>query len=308
MNDFDFIDIFDNEEREQELPSEPSNTYRGRRTDDFEDAFSGSQQGRRSSERIRIDDFRQSRGTAPRTRQTTPRTERKAEAPVRTPEPEPKKPHNIADEKIVWAGALFVFFGVFVFLIGYWLGKTTMKDVRNTNNQYLSEVEQTLGESRMNANFATGQTTGQTDTVLGDVPHTTPAPEPVGTVSEPVLAPPVITTTTTVARQQATPAPVTTTTVRRTTTTTVRPSQTADANGNYTIQVSAHTSVEKARVVEDQLRSQGYNSYIVESIVNGTRYFRVRVGSFTSKSEAQDALTKLKATTEGRDAYLISLD
>ncbi|MFN3660560.1 MAG: hypothetical protein ACK4TN_04925, partial [Brevinematales bacterium] len=26
------------------------------------------------------------------------------------------------DEKLVWVGAIFVFFGVFAFLLGYWLG------------------------------------------------------------------------------------------------------------------------------------------------------------------------------------------
>jgi cell division septation protein DedD len=192
---------------------------------------------------------------------------------------------------------------VFVFLIGYWLGKTTMKDVRTTNDQYLSEVEQTLGESRVNTAFASGQNT-QSGTVLGEMPETTQAPEPVATISEPVIAPPVVvTTTTTVAR-----ATTTTTRPPATTTTTVRRPTASEATGNYTIQVSAHTSIEKARLVEDQLRSAGYNSYIVESMVNGTQYYRVRVGSFTTKSSAEDALVKLKATADGRDAYLISLD
>lgn len=315
MNDFDYIDIFD-DDREQELPAEPSNNFRSRFNDtlaDSEDFLSGSRQDRNASERIRINDFKHPRtsSAASRTRQT-PRAEKKEEAPSPNPAPAPKKRLGGADEKIVWAGALFVFFGVFVFLIGYWLGKTTMKDVRTTNNEYLSDVQQNLDTSRLNSAFASGGTASRDSaTVMGDLPDTTPAPQPQSTttVTEPVIAPPVAVqaTTTTVRHVTATTEP--TPQQPRSTTTTVRQTQPSSGTpGNFTIQISAHTAIEKARLVEDKLRSEGYNSYIVESMVNGVQYFRVRVGSFTSKSAAQDALAKLKATAEGRDAYLINLD
>ena len=42
----------------------------------------------------------------------------------------------------------------------------------------------------------------------------------------------------------------------------------AASAANFSIQVSAHTSMEKARAVEDSLRAMGLKSYLVEATVN----------------------------------------
>ena len=69
--------------------------------------------------------------------------------------PEVRKSYlNVSDERIVWAGAIFVFFGVFIFLVGYWLGKTTLKDIAFGNKQDLQRIEDTVGQKKMENNYA----------------------------------------------------------------------------------------------------------------------------------------------------------
>ena len=79
------------------------------------------------------------------------------------------------------------------------------------------------------------------------------------------------------------------------------------SDGKYTIQVSAHTSMEKAREVEDGLRKDGLESYLVEANVNGIIYYRVRVGKFSSKDDALKAVQKIKETPQGRDSMILNL-
>jgi cell division septation protein DedD len=228
-----------------------------------------------------------------------------------------QKALNISDEKIVWAGALFVFFGIFVFLIGFWLGKTTIGSIKPQEDSYIAQLQEKLDEKKIETRLASG------DEIRSELPVTkTPVIQPEKSIEDkdvaPIVAPPIKqpspqpvapkseTPRTSAPSPSATPKPETTATPATSTPASVaRPS--SDVKGDFTIQVSAHTQMERARAIEDSLRSAGFQAYIVETTVNGRRFFRVRVGRFDSRNEAQKALEKIKATTYGKDAILITL-
>ena len=75
-------------------------------------------------------------------------------SPYQDRNPQKKSYINVNDERIVWAGAIFVFFGVFIFLIGYWLGKTTLKDLALGNKQEVQKIEDKIDQKKMENNFA----------------------------------------------------------------------------------------------------------------------------------------------------------
>ena len=229
--------------------------------------------------------------------------------------PDKKKTYlNISDERIVWAGAIFVFFGVFVFLIGYWLGKTTMKDITFANKQTVAAVEDKLEQKKIENSMSVvpSPVSDNVNTVKEDR-VSTPLPE-----GSELAAPPV-----SVAKVQT--PPVASPSVEKTpvknvklSTTSVKKTAKAEnkivktpaisSGDNYTLQISAHTSMDKARSIEDSLRRTGFQSYIVEASVNGITYYRVRVGKFGNKQEAQTALAKVKNTSMGKDSYILNLN
>jgi cell division septation protein DedD len=239
---------------------------------------------------------------------------------------------NISDERIVWAGAIFVFFGVFVFLIGYWLGKTTMKDITFTNKQTVAVAEEKLDQKKMEnsltANlqgFLDGSKKDQATANVADKDSHAVTAVPQGSdlvavdskdaKDSTLTAPPVnaVKTEKTVKSEKSLTKNVklTTTSSKKTAKTDIKTPKNAVAvstGDNYTLQVSAHTSMDKARTIEDSLRKIGYQSYIAEASVNGMTYYRVRVGKFGNKQEAQTALAKIKSTSMGKESYILNLN
>lgn len=296
MSKIDFIDLFDDEDSEaytdssavfQEAPAAPHTA-------------SAPQ-----AQRMKINDYKHSTQTLQRSAAPSPQPQAVAAAPAGT------RSLRLDDEKIVWAGAIFVFFGVFVFLIGYWLGKTTLKSVKSSNEQYVASIQDKLEQQQMENSLTMPlNREGQVDSVTPQPQYqelpTVRTPQTVQE-TEPIVAPPIRDPelkkpeTTAEVKPEPKPQPV----VKKTETQ-PKPAA-ADVKGDYTLQVSAHSDMEKARAIESQLRSNGMQAYIVESMVNGVRYFRVRVGKFSSKSEANSALSRVKALSIGKDAYLINL-
>jgi cell division septation protein DedD len=241
---------------------------------------------------------------------------------------------NISDERIVWAGAIFVFFGVFVFLIGYWLGKTTIKDITFSNKQAITSSEEKLDQKKMENSLTatlTGlldgskndhATAGTTDKDTKDDHAVTALPQGADLVTpdtkdakDTLTAPPVSAVKT---DKTALKTEKTTKNVKLTTSSSKKTAKTdtkspknivaASSGLNYTLQISAHTSMDKARSIEDSLRKIGYQSYIVEASVNGMTYYRVRVGKYGTKTDAQSALAKVKNTSMGKESYILNLN
>lgn len=63
--------------------------------------------------------------------------------------------------------------------------------------------------------------------------------------------------------------------------------------GTFTIQISSWPSRSRATTVVNRLASQGFDAYIVEGLVKGKTWYRVRVGRYASAAEAQAAADKI---------------
>ncbi len=235
--------------------------------------------------------------------------------------PQKKSYINVSDERIVWAGAIFVFFGVFIFLIGYWLGKTTLKDILFNNKQNVQKIEDKIDQKKMENNFAFSVTPLQDNTkpdseplkdnkvVLPAQEENTPAVKqeikPDNLTAPPIKAEENIKTDIKTVKVKTNPSINVKKPAKPQTQKIIKP--VAVNTGNYTIQVSAHTSMEKARQVEDGLRKTGLQSYLVEANVNGIIYYRVRVGKYTSKDDAHTVLQKIKTLAYGKDSMILNL-
>jgi len=62
----------------------------------------------------------------------------------------------------------------------------------------------------------------------------------------------------------------------------------------YTVQVASSQSEEKALALVNRLKAQGYPAYIEEALLEGEKWFRVRVGSFQNKEDALELADRLR--------------
>lgn len=85
---------------------------------------------------------------------------------------------------------------------------------------------------------------------------------------------------------------------------TSRSTGSADRNKKWSVQVSAAPAKDIANSLVEQLKAKGYDGYVVQTNVKGQTYYRVRVGRFDGRQEAE-AVRQSLARQEGyRDAYL----
>jgi len=246
--------------------------------------------------------------------------------PVRQDKPSPSSSPDI-DEKLVWVGAIFVFFGVFAFLLGYWLGNIKEKEITQVQKQKQAQIVEKLDEQKTEVALKQQALPVQqaqdvvqagggeaTTAVSSEVPVIPSLAESTAAQAKPVARP----QTQPVSKPQETkPAPKavekkvvsSSQAIQATRVSAPSTSSTSQlaAGGSFTIQVSAHTALDKAQAVEAQLRQAGFSPYIVETSINDTTYYRVRVGSYTSRADAESALARLKQLAVGRDAYVLSL-
>ena len=72
----------------------------------------------------------------------------------------------------------------------------------------------------------------------------------------------------------------------------------------WSVQVSAITSKEIADRLMQDLKSEGYDVYVVRAEIQGQTYHRVRVGRFSARDEAEPVRQSLSRHQAYRDAYL----
>lgn len=225
---------------------------------------------------------------------------------------EDKKPlasSSDIDEKLVWVGAIFVFFGVFAFLLGYWLGNIKEKEITQVQKAKQSLLAEKIEEQK--TEIALKQEAIPVQQAQDVVRQTPVSPTTTTPVTEVPVIPSLTESTPSKPSQQKTETKpkVASSTETKVTKPASSPSVQGGSSGvgSFTIQVSAHTSLEKAQAVENQLRQAGFSPYIVETTINETTYYRVRVGSYGSKAEAESVLARLKQSPVGKDAYVLSL-
>ncbi len=74
----------------------------------------------------------------------------------------------------------------------------------------------------------------------------------------------------------------------------------------YTVQVASYQHQNVAGAIQNRLVTKKYSAYIVRAKVNGKLYFRVRVGPFSSKEKARQALNQLRNGMGFTAAYICS--
>lgn len=82
------------------------------------------------------------------------------------------------------------------------------------------------------------------------------------------------------------------------------PVQSGNPYKTWAVQVSAITSKEVADELMKQLKTAGYDVYLVQAEVKGRIYHRVRIGHFTAREEAESLRQALSRHEVYRDAYL----
>jgi len=77
-------------------------------------------------------------------------------------------------------------------------------------------------------------------------------------------------------------------------------------SGKYAIQVASLGSSGGASRLRGRLSSRSFRAYISRATVNGKRYYRIKVGRFSSYSKARQVLASLQRTSYGRGSYIVT--
>ena len=74
----------------------------------------------------------------------------------------------------------------------------------------------------------------------------------------------------------------------------------------WTVQVNAYPDERSARQLVDRLKNKGYNAQVTETRNKGKTWYRVRVGSYGSREEADKALDDLRGKEKFDKAFATS--
>lgn len=72
----------------------------------------------------------------------------------------------------------------------------------------------------------------------------------------------------------------------------------------FAIQVFSFRDKEKARTAQEKLEGEGYTAYVITGDLEGNPIYRVWVGEFSTKGEAESFLAQIKEVYE--DAFIVS--
>ncbi len=77
------------------------------------------------------------------------------------------------------------------------------------------------------------------------------------------------------------------------------------ATGSYYIQVASFVKEENAEALAGRLKKKLYKVVIEEATVDGTLFYRVRVGPFETKSVAKNTMTAMKHRYDIKDPFVL---
>lgn len=81
--------------------------------------------------------------------------------------------------------------------------------------------------------------------------------------------------------------------------------ESVNARNKWSVQISAAPARDIADTLVQRLEADGYAGYVVPAEVNGKPFFRVRIGPFDGREEAELARQSVAQQERYRDAYLI---
>ena len=80
--------------------------------------------------------------------------------------------------------------------------------------------------------------------------------------------------------------------------------ESANLSKKWSVQISAAPTKDIADTLVQRLKANGYDGYLVQAEVKGQTYYRVRVGHFDAREEAESVRQSLARQEGYRDAYL----
>jgi cell division septation protein DedD len=72
----------------------------------------------------------------------------------------------------------------------------------------------------------------------------------------------------------------------------------------WSVQISATQDQTAAQLLQEKLKSKGFDAYVVEAEINSSRWYRVRVGHFNSNQEAEKTRQDLQAKENLVNAFV----
>lgn len=85
-----------------------------------------------------------------------------------------------------------------------------------------------------------------------------------------------------------------------------RASRIYSTSGKYSIQVASLTRSGSAAQLKKKLKQKQFRSYVAPAKVNGKQYYRIKVGRFRDIATARKVLVKLKAIPYGKGSYIVT--
>jgi len=98
---------------------------------------------------------------------------------------------------------------------------------------------------------------------------------PAGSTTSPEVGQPSSEHSTTATREQVTASP------------------SGASDGGFAIQISSWPGKKRADAIVNDLNGKGFRAYVVDGVVNGATWYRVRVGNYASSKEATGAVASL---------------
>jgi cell division septation protein DedD len=80
--------------------------------------------------------------------------------------------------------------------------------------------------------------------------------------------------------------------------------ESAGLSKKWSVQISAAPAKDIADTLVQRLKANGYDGYVIQAEVKGQTYYRVRVGRFATREEAESARQSLVRQEGYQDAYL----
>jgi cell division protein FtsN len=78
----------------------------------------------------------------------------------------------------------------------------------------------------------------------------------------------------------------------------------AKTNGNdWNVQANSYPDAKSAKDLVDRLKNKGYNAFVTEGNVKGKVWYRVRIGRFGSREEAEKTVAALKSSEDLGKAF-----
>lgn len=241
---------------------------------------------------------------------------------------------SLDNNRIFWILSIALLVLVFLFLLGYWIGQDNSGGTpQQSTRQRRSSVDDRLGSLRRMLDSRRPAQTGMGGTLAGnttggmqqgsgdkiDTPSGVKKPATDPGFKTDTMSPrerrelamlkkdapkPIVKNN--VSKRTVKQAPVRRSVVRKTVRRRSPKRSVYSSRGKYAIQVASLGTSGGASRLRSRLASRSFRAFVSRATVNGKRYYRIKVGRFSSYSRARQVLASLKRTSYGRRSYIVT--